>query len=57
MIKIALEQMNASSFAEVALLMFTGIFLAVVIRTLRMGREVTKAQANIVMGDQGELQA
>jgi hypothetical protein len=54
MIKQALDQLSYSIFAEIALLMFALIFIAVVVRTLLTRREVTKQQAKIVLGDQTE---
>ena len=56
MIQWALKQLNVSIFAELALLMFAIIFVAVVIRTLLTRRDVTLRQANIVLGDSTEKQ-
>ncbi len=57
MIKQVLEQMNAAVFAELALLMFAIIFVAIVARTLLTRSETTNRQANIVFGDNAEDQA
>ena len=57
MIKLVLDQFNASWFAEAALLMFAMVFIAIVMRTLLTRNEVTNQQAEIVLGDQTEKHA
>ena len=57
MIKLVLDQFNASWFAEAALLMFALVFIAIVMRTLLTRNEVTNQQANIVLGDKTEKHA
>ena len=57
MIKLVLDQFNASWFAEAALLMFAIVFIAIVMRTLLTRNEVTNQQAKIVLGDQTEKHA
>jgi hypothetical protein len=54
MIKKLTTYLDYSMFAELSLLMFAAIFIAVVIRTLRTRDEVTDQQAKIVLGDQPE---
>jgi hypothetical protein len=54
MIKQVLEYINVSLFAEIALLIFAITFIAIVLRTLMTRSEITKKQANIVLGDQAE---
>jgi hypothetical protein len=44
-------------FAEIALVMFAAIFIAVVIRTLCTRSDITRQQAKIVLGDQPEVHA
>ena len=57
MIKKLTSYIDYSLFAEVALVMFAAIFIAVVIRTLCTRSEITNRQAKIVLGDQPEKQA
>ncbi len=54
MIKLILNQFTYSLCAELALLLFGIVFVAVTIRTLATRREVTERQALIVLGDQTE---
>jgi hypothetical protein len=54
MIKKLIEYLDYSVFAELALLMFAAIFIAIVIRTLTMRSDITKQQANIVLNDKTE---
>ncbi len=54
MIKKLTTFLDYSLFAELALVMFAVIFIAVVIRTLVTRRETTSQQARIVLGDQPE---
>jgi hypothetical protein len=54
MIKQVLEYINVSLFAEIALLIFAITFIAIVLRTLTTRSEITKKQANIVLGDKAE---
>lgn len=51
MIKQLTEYLNYGLFAEIALVLFAAIFIAVVIRTLRTKSEITTRQAKIVLGD------
>ena len=57
MIKKLTTYLDYSMFAELALLMFAAIFIAVVIRTLRTRSDITEQQAKIVLGDQPEKHA
>lgn len=54
MIKKLTEYLDYSLFAELALLMFAVIFVAVVIRTLKTRSDITNQQARIVLGEQSE---
>lgn len=54
MIKKLTSFLDYSMFAELALLMFAAIFIAIVIRTLKTRSEITDHQANIVLGDKPE---
>jgi hypothetical protein len=54
MIKKLTTYLEYSLFAELALLMFAAIFIAIVIRTLRTRSDVSKQQAKIVLGDDSE---
>ncbi len=56
MIKQLTSYLNYSIFAELALLLFAVIFVAVVIRTLLTRSEITQEQARIVLGDKTEEQ-
>ncbi len=56
MIKQLTSYLNYSIFAELALLLFAAIFVAVVIRTLLTRSEITQEQAKIVLGDKTEEQ-
>ena len=56
MIKQLVKHLDYSLFAELALVSFAIIFVAVVIRTLVMRSDVTRQHANIVLGDQTEKQ-
>ena len=57
MIKELTTFLDYSLFAELALLMFAAIFIAVVIRTLCTRSDITSQQARIVLGDQPEEHA
>jgi hypothetical protein len=57
MIKIILNACNYSLFAEISLLMFFGIFIAVSVRTLFSDRRTMTSNANIVLEDQMEHSA
>ncbi|MDG1874029.1 MAG: hypothetical protein P8J27_08960 [Mariniblastus sp.] len=54
MIKKLTSYLDYGMFAEMALVMFAFVFVAVVVRTLMTSSEVTKEQANIVLGDKAE---
>ncbi len=54
MIKRLTSYLDYSTFAELALLLFACIFVAVVIRTLMTRSDITERQAKIVLGDQTE---
>ena len=54
MIKQLTSFLNYGTFAELALLIFAAVFVAVVIRTLLTRSEVTKQHANIALDDSGE---
>ena len=56
MIKTLTSFLNYSLFAEIALLIFAGVFVAIVVRTLMTKNETMKHQASIVLGDQEELE-
>ncbi len=56
MIKKLTEFLDYAVFAELALILFAIIFVTVVIRTLRMGNETARQQANIVLDDKTENQ-
>ena len=51
MIKQVLNHWNASLCAELALVIFASVFLAVTIRTLLTNRKLTAEQANVVLED------
>ena len=51
MIKLLTQQLDYGFFAEVALVIFALVFVAVVVRTLRTQGEVTDRQANIVLDE------
>ena len=55
MIKEILNFLDYGFFAEVALLMFLGVFLAVTVRTLLMDRRVSESHADIVLSDQPQV--
>jgi hypothetical protein len=57
MIKKITTYLDYSMFAEIALVMFAAIFIAVVIRTLCTRSDITRQQAKIVLGDQPEEHA
>jgi hypothetical protein len=57
MIKQVLNQIDISLYAELALVLFSLVFIAVVIRTLLTKSEITDQQAKIVLGDNVEKQA
>lgn len=54
MIKKLISYLDYSLFAELALLMFAAIFIAIVIRTLRTQSDTTNRHAKIVLGDKPE---
>lgn len=56
MIKKLLSALDYGLFAEIALVMFAVVFIAIVVRTLFMKREDTKQQAEIVLDEQPEKQ-
>ena len=51
MIKNLTEFLDYGFFAEVALLIFALVFIAIVIRTLLVRKEVSKQCASIVLND------
>lgn len=51
MIKKLIGDLDYSSYAEVALVLFAAVFLLVVIRTLLTRSDVTRHQAHLVLGD------
>lgn len=55
MIKKLTSFLDYGVFAEIALAIFAVVFVAIVIRTLLMGTEMTTRQAKIVLGDQEEF--
>jgi hypothetical protein len=57
MIKALTSYLDYSIFAEIALVIFAVVFVAVVIRTLLTDSHVTSYQAHIVLGDQSEERA
>jgi hypothetical protein len=57
MFKKITTYLDYSMFAEIALVMFAAIFIAVVIRTLCTRSDITSQQAKIVLGDQPEEHA
>lgn len=54
MIKEVLASTDLSVWAEVSLLMFAAVFIAVTVRTLMTDRDTTGRHANIVMDDGDE---
>ena len=54
MIKKLNALLDYGLFAEIALVMFAAVFLAVVIRTLLTNRDITRQQAEIVLDEQTE---
>lgn len=52
MIKQLTSFLNYGFFAEVALIIFAAVFVAIVIRTLMMKNELTDQQAKIVLDEQ-----
>jgi hypothetical protein len=57
MIKQVLNQIDISLYAELALMLFATVFVAVVVRTLLTKSEITSRQAKIVLGENTEQQA
>ncbi len=57
MIKALTSYLDYGIFAEIALVIFAVVFIAVVIRTLLTDGRVTRYQAGIVLGDQSEERA
>lgn len=51
MIKTLTSYLGYGFFAEVALLIFAAVFIAIVIRTLLTRGDVTRQQAAIVLGE------
>ena len=51
MIKKLTEFLDYAAFAELALVIFALVFIAVVIRTLLTNKEITDRQSRIVLGD------
>jgi hypothetical protein len=56
MIKQVLNQIDVSLYAELALVLFSMVFVAVVVRTLLTKSEITNQQAKIVLGENTEKQ-
>jgi len=56
MIKKLTSYLDYGVFAEIALAIFAVVFIAIVIRTLLVSRDVTEQQANIVISDTSENQ-
>jgi hypothetical protein len=54
MIKLLNSFLNYGVYAEIALVIFVLVFIAIVIRTLMTRGEETHEQANIVFGDKSE---
>ena len=54
MIKKLTSYLDYSMFAELALLLFAFIFVAIVLRTLLTRSEITTQQAGIVLDDASE---
>ncbi len=51
MIKKLIGELDYSSFAEIALVLFAIVFLMVVVRTLFTRGEITRHQAHLVLGE------
>lgn len=56
MIKQVLNQIDISLYAELALVLFSMVFVAVVVKTLMTKSEITNQQARIVLGENSEKQ-
>ena len=54
MIKQLTSFLNYGTYAEIALVIFALVFIAIVIRTLLMKSDATKQLANIVLDDEQE---
>lgn len=54
MIKALTSYLDYSIFAELSVVIFAVVFVAVVIRTVRIKKEIADHHANIVLGDQTE---
>lgn len=52
MIKETLLSLDVLLFAEIALVLFAGVFAAVTVRTLRTDRKTIERHASIVFGDE-----
>lgn len=52
MIKDVLESFDLLLFSEIALLLFTAVFAAVLVRTLRTDKKTIERHASIVFGDE-----
>ena len=57
MIKKLTSYLDYSIFAELSLLMFGAIFIAIVVRTLMMRGDQMHQQSEIVLGDEQENQS
>ena len=55
MIKQLTSFLDYSLCAEIALIIFASVFIAVVIRTLRINKELTDLQAHIVLNESDEI--
>ena len=56
MIKELTKFLDYGVFAEIALLIFAMVFLAIVVRTLLTSKEQSHRQASIVLADQEEVE-
>lgn len=52
MIRDVLESFDLLVFSEIALLLFTTVFAAVLVRTLRTDKKTVARHASIVFGDE-----
>lgn len=57
MIKQLTSFLEYGTFAEIALLIFAAVFIAVVIRTLMTAKEITNRNAQIVLDESEEKSA
>ena len=51
MVKELMQFLNYGRLAEIALVIFALVFVAVVVRTLLMRRELTEAQSQVVLNE------